>query len=201
MRISWLGGWAISPATILAAAAQRWPAAEHVVVTPGPRWAEELARQLQPGDRLAAYSLGAFLLLRAKAPPLPPEHMTLLAPFFDLRREEQLGGRVQQGRLRYMIRRLARDPRAAVAEFYQSAALTIEPPAELPYALDELAWGLEQLYQPPGEVRLAAFRHATALAGSRDPLIDAPQLGRQWSQLRVIAGADHNLSPLLDFVI
>ncbi|RIK80518.1 MAG: hypothetical protein DCC67_09255 [Planctomycetota bacterium] len=194
----WLGGWAIAPATIHAAALRRWPAAEHVVVTPGPAWAGELAQLARPGDRVVGYSLGAFLLLRGEQPLAPGERMTLAAPFIDLRSETLLGGRVEEVRLKYMMRRLARRPLAAIAEFYEAARLPLDPPSELPYSLDDLAWGLAQLYRPPGKPRFDALGGATALVGDADPLVDADRLAGLWPGLRVVQGADHQLAPLLE---
>lgn len=209
MRVAWLGGWAIAPEAMLAAARQRWPEAEHVAVTPGAGWAECLTRTIANSDRLVAYSLGGFLLLRSPETFIPAERVALVAPFLDLRQHLHLGGRVEEVRLRYMIRRLARNPRACVADFYQSAGLEIgmsgdtandAASIELPYSVDDLAWGLEQLYRPLGEPRIEAFRGCTALVGSEDPLIDAARLAELWPEVRPVRGAGHALAPLLEAV-
>lgn len=199
MQRVWIGGWAIAPDDIEAASRRRWPDDEPVVFAPAPGAVELAVNRVGTDDLLLAYSTGAFLLLRSPAATrVRPQQVTLLAPFIDLRRELQLGGRVEEMRLRYMQRRLQRDPRAALAEFYQSAELPLPPPRSLPYALSDLAWGLEQLLRPAGDVPWATLRGATALAGETDPLIDAAGLQLHWPELRVVAGVGHDLERLLE---
>lgn len=198
MRFVWIGGWAIAPGEIEEAARRRWPEAEHAAIAPGPAWREHAAQLIQPGDRVAGYSLGAFLLLRSPPSLVPMNQVMLLAPILDLRLEQAIGGRVQELRLRYMLRQLARKPRETIADFYRSAALALTPPAGLPYPLADLAWGLEQLHRPAGKSRPEMFQDAIAVAGDRDPLVDADRLAEHLPGLRILPGVGHDFTPLLD---
>lgn len=141
-------------------------------------------------DLLGGFSFGAHLLLDAH----DPRPRILLAPFPDLKREAALGGAVATTQIRQLLRWLKRDPRAAIADFH--ARIGTEPPPldSLP-PVEDLAWGLERMLAP-GTFPATLPKHSLAIAGLRDPLLDADLLRGLLPSLHLI-DSGHQPQPLL----
>jgi hypothetical protein len=224
--VTWIGGWACPAEATLAFAQTVCPEAAHQVYLPtstcigkmdtggGLRTGERTETVAGPdaeADVIVGYSTGAFLLLGAWDKLPPAARVVLIAPFADFRVESGRGGKTPAAKLRFLLRWLRRDPLAALQDFYQRAGLG-EPPAGLPYAQEELVWGIEQLANvaqpglsgqsdayPKNEYTLPDDetrneRRLTALAGDRDALLDAEGLRADFPMLTVVPGAGHALA-------
>lgn len=190
-RWIWIGGWGLPPTWLQQRVKHAFPAAEHSVLPPGPDAVDQIDwRQF---DRVGGYSLGAFLLLKqAETVPLPA---LLLAPFFAYSAEPGVGGKIRQVQLRYLGRWLRREPTAALADFHARAQLSLPSSAELPYSMDDLEWGLQQLADERVSGRFP--EGWTGIIGDCDPFLDANELVAAEPRLQVIAGAGHDPTSLL----
>lgn len=194
MKILWIGGWGCSAASTRQVAQQVCPAAEHEIVLPVPGCIEQI--DTSSADAVVAYSTGAFLLSGAPQVFLTAKRVVLVSPFCDFRAESGRGGKTPTAKLRFLIKWLRRDPLAALQDFYQRAGLG-EPPTELPYAQEDLVWGIEQLATVAQPVQTdcgAAMGHLTALVGGGDPLLDAELLREDFPALQIVEGAGHALT-------
>ena len=185
MNMLWVGGWGIAPAWGLAQVEARFPNMEHVWRAPG----ADVLEDFESFDRQAGYSLGANLLLRAGL----GHRALLLAPFVDFKKEAGLGGRVSLSQLHYVQRWLLRDPLAALNDFFERAALAYRA-TELPYAKEDLLWGLEQLM---ANTDAGIARGCTAVLGLEDPLLDAEALAGFFEKTERLPGVGHDLAGLL----
>lgn len=132
-------------------------------------------------DHVVGYSLGSLLVLNSIEQFRGQTHITLLAPIFAFRQEAHMGSRVTTTQLKYMQRWLKREPLAAIHDFYRRAKLGIAPTYELPYPIDDLAWGLGILLNM--QVSLAATQGCTCVIGKDDPLLDSDYYNNVQSQL------------------
>ncbi len=193
-RVLWIGGWGCPAESMRAFAQAVCPEADHRVGLPTAGCIENL--DTSDVDVIIAYSTGAFLLCGAPKIMASVERVVLVAPFCDFRAESGRGGKTPSGKIRFLLRWLRRDPLAALQDFYPRAGLG-EPPSELPYAQEDLIWGIEQLAeiaQPsPADANHARAHKLTALAGDADPLLDPEGLRADFPALRVVPGAGHAL--------
>jgi SAM-dependent methyltransferase len=181
------------------------PEAEHHFF---PATEEGLGRLCEPGpcDWVVGYSLGSLLLLGNKGHVLTNDikackdtaqpRVALLAPIFAFPREAGLGGKVPEAQLRQLSRRLRRDPRQALEDFYRYAGLNV-PSAEGPTpALEDLLWGLQRLeadvVQPPLPPGWRAW------CGADDTLLDAARLREVAPEVTIVAGATHHPRALIE---
>jgi hypothetical protein len=224
--VTWIGGWACPAEATRAFAQTVCPEAMHEILLPTSICIENLDTWKQassgPGsmaatgagakaDIIVGYSTGAFLLLGAWDKLPSAARVVLVAPFADFRAESGRGGKTPAAKLRILLRWLRRDPLAALQDFYQRAGLG-EPPAELPYAQEDLIWGIEQLadmahpglsgrsdvypkneYTSPDDVARDE-RRVTALVGDQDSLLDPEGLRADFPMLTVVPGAGHALA-------
>jgi len=141
-------------------------------------------------DILGGYSFGASLALRLE----DPRPRVLIAPFADLKKETGRGGAVDTKQIRHLLRRLRRDPSAAIADFHRRCG--IEPlPLSASFDLNRLGWGLESMLQPAPDVP-AMPMGSIAVAGCHDPLLDSELLQRELPGLHLAEGG-HHPQPLL----
>ena len=185
MSMLWIGGWGIAPAWGLAQVEARFPDMEHVWRAPS----ADVLGDVESFDRLAGYSLGANLLLRMGL----GYQALLLAPFMDFKKEAGLGGRVSLTQLRYLQRWLRRNPLDALNDFFERAALAYRA-TELPYAKEDLLWGLEQLM---ADTDAGIARGCTAMLGLEDPLLDTEALSGFFEKTERLSGVGHDLAGLL----
>lgn len=142
-------------------------------------------------DMLGGFSLGAHLLLTVD----DPRPRILLAPFPDLKKEAALGGAVATTQIRQLLRWLKRDPGAAIADFHARIG-TKPPPLDMLPPLEDLAWGLERMLAPGTVPAPLPKKHSLAIAGRRDPLLDADILHGVLPSLHLI-DSGHQPEPLL----
>lgn len=193
MNYLWLGGWAIPPASLLNTAQTHVPQASHRVVYPGAHWQRHFTGE---ADCVVGYSLGAMLLLQH--PEQVPEgaKMILLAPFDAFQAEEERGGRVRAVQMKRLLRQLAAQPLAAVNDFYGRAGLSSYAADTLPYALEDLQWGIQQLLETKAPKDSLIFVK-NAFVGREDALLDPAKLKAHCPHLHVISNASHALEDLL----
>ena len=184
-------GWAVPESWFRPLAEASWPEAEHVcfdaTADGRERW-----RAAAPCDWTVGYSLGSLLLLEESA--RLGGRVALLAPIFALPSEEGLGGRVSRTQVRQLARRLRRDPRAALGDFYRWAGLGIPLDDSLP-PTTVLEWGLERLAQ--GRVRPPLPGGWRGWCGEADPLLDAGRLHQLAPAVAVVPGAGHHPGALI----
>ncbi|HVW20836.1 MAG TPA: hypothetical protein VHC86_06440 [Opitutaceae bacterium] len=191
MRIGWLLGWAAPEGWFRPMAEAAFPGAEHAFFAAAPGAAERLA---EGGfERCAGYSLGTLLLLEA-ADLFRGREVTLLAPILAFPREERLGGRVSRTQLKVLERWLRHDPLAALADFYERAALRV-PPGQDPGLPENLLWGLERLEH--GRVAPPLPAGWRGWCGEEDPLLNAGRLAGLDPAIRVVSRAGHHPRALL----
>lgn len=178
----WLGGWAIPPDWALEVLAK------HAITNV--TWLPPTSDNLLEVDFNAGYSLGASLLLRS----LKAEETCLFAPFFDFKKEAGQGGKVVKAQLLYIRKWLKRDPVSALNDFYSFANLPLQI-SELPYALEDLLWGIDQLLEdvPFPENKITA----EVIWGGEDTLIEPEKLSRCFNSSTITPSASHNLDELL----
>lgn len=186
----WLGGWGIAPETI----ARKLGCAPDAVLPPTPASLRRLLAA--PGDvALGGWSLGARLLLDAFAAGdiAPGRPVTLLRPFLAFPSEAGQGGRVSATQVKFLRRRLAKEPLAALADFYRRAGLDIPPPDALPYPLPDLDAGLALLADPTPVSGFQLPESVELLGGETDPLTDNARLRELLPGLKIIPGAGHDV--------
>ncbi|WOO41818.1 hypothetical protein [Rubellicoccus peritrichatus] len=193
----WLGGWGLDVDWQRRQIEQLWPAIEHTILYPGELCSAKLNEccEKHPIDQLIGYSLGSFLILK-DVEQLPEIPIVLLAPILDFKAEQSRGGRVDGRRLSILLRWLRRDAISALNDFYKQGGIDYSlGGGALPYGLDDLIWGIEQLrdcsVSPPSR------KYLRGVLGSKDALLDADCLKVLWPDLEVLPGVGHDLNELL----
>lgn len=190
----WLGGWGIAPAEIERLAIARWPGFSHRAIIPGQDWKETTTQAIEEGiDFLVGYSLGAFLFIRDRL--AYSGRCTLLAPFLDFRAEHSQGGKVSTTQLKFLIRWLKRDSLRAVDDFYRTAGLSIPVPRTLPYPVEDLIWGIEQLLTT--SANSSNGPEAATAIGRNDLLLDATALTQLFPEIKLLPNTGHDLADLI----
>lgn len=203
MRIAWVLGWAISPRAFAERVEATLPNEAHVYFPPTAATVDELTAA-GPFDQIVGYSLGSLILLRSAERVSQLGPVSLLAPILAFPSEEALGGRISRTQLRYLIRWLARDPAAALGDFYQRAGLSggalssraFNPPALNEFSPDDLRWGLDQLVtarvEPPLPMKWRGW------CGVNDALLDAARLHDLDRNIAIVANATHHPGALVE---
>lgn len=189
----WISGWAICPERFQAAVELALPHYRHTVQAPN---AAAVETALASGaTRIGAYSLGSLLLLSKLARIPEGLRITCLAPFIAFCREDQLGGTTPRASLGALQQRLHTQPHNALKLFYRLAGLHDEPTDHLPYPLEDLIWGLEQLSTL--QANQALLKHVEAVVGLTDPLIETTVLTSRWSTCQLVEHGNHAYQTLL----
>jgi hypothetical protein len=184
----WVGGWGLPPAWMKSLLEGAAPEVDHCVVPPTAAIEEAAFSRYA---RVGGFSLGTLLLLRCRM----ERPVVLLSPIFGYTAEMGLGGKVRATQVRYLMRWLERDPLAALGDFYQRARLDIEPPEQLPYPIEDLQWGLEQLLHQQVEPRLPEGWQGRL--GAEDPFLDAARMVALEPRLLIVSGGGHDPASLL----
>lgn len=194
-RWAWITGWGIAPEVFAAVARECWPRDQHVVFAPD---RDAVARlRAERVDVLAGYSLGALLMLAAE--PWPADRpLVAVAPILAFDAEAGLCGTTPAAARISMRGKFDANPSVQLRLFQRLAGLGGLITDPLPYAAEELAWGLDAL----GELRAdpANVRRARLYAGARDPLVAAERLREHTDSLHVAADAGHDFRQLLPVV-
>jgi hypothetical protein len=190
---AWISGWAICPERFKAAAEKALPQYEHIVLAPKPRAVEQV---LATGaTRIGGYSLGSLLLLDALPRFSEQIELTCLAPFTAFCAESQRGGTTPRATLQLLQARLSKQHSNAIKLFSLFAGLCVETAVTLPYAADDLSWGLQQLASV--EVNRTSLQRAKGLVGLTDPLVRATVLQSEWAHCILSDTATHRYDSLL----
>jgi len=194
-RWVWIGGWGIPTDVFTATVRECWPRDTHTVLAPD-RQAPARARAAG-ADIVAGYSLGALLLLSDDtwAESLP---LVAVAPFLAFDAEAGLGGTTAAATREAMRGKFDRNPSGTLRLFQRVAGLPGLVTDPLPYAAEELAWGLDAL----GTLRAKAptIRRARCYTGANDPLLSAAQLALHINALHLMEGEGHDFRQLLPAV-
>ena len=144
--------------------------------------------------------MGSLLILEGLGEMPPGVRISCLAPFLSFCREEEGGGTTPRAVVRAMQAKIRQRPERALKLFHRLAGLEWEEAQELPYAVEELDWGLEKL-ATVDLGRLEDGRGGTGLvegyAGARDPLTDVEALQSRWPSCKVVVPCSHNYRELL----
>lgn len=187
----WISGWGVPTEWFKGLVEQAIPDGEHSVVPPTAQGVRNI--NWREYDSVGGYSLGAFLLLCERKELERPA--LLLSPFFGYTSEMGFGGAVGQVQVQYLKRWVKREPLAALTDFYARAKLPLGPPADLPYPLDDLLWGLDRLAHDTTEPQLPP--PWSGLIGAKDPFLDSRRLCAFEPKLKVVQDAGHAPAPLL----
>ncbi|MGK0176603.1 MAG: hypothetical protein ACJAT5_000652 [Lentimonas sp.] len=190
----WISGWAIYPDQFRSAVELALPEDSHQVLAPTP---DALERVLASGaDRIGGYSLGSLILLSALEQIPEVADITCLAPFISFCKEDQLGGTTPKATLQTLQKRLQKQPAKTLQLFYRLAGLSHPLAADrLPYPIEHLEWGLEQLATL--QVKTTLLGRAKAIVGLTDPLIEEKEMRSKWSTCHFINECDHDYRRLL----
>lgn len=186
-----LGGWGVSPE----AEAALFPAGTRVF----PPTRENVAR-LAGAERVAGYSLGAWLLLDAASRgEFSRGNVTLYAPFAAFPRELERGGRVSATQVKFLRRWLKKSPSDALADFYARAGLSFSRADALPYRIEDLDAGLALLTDGFVERVPAVAESWEIVIGGNDALLDAEAVVRSFPKnpVRRVPAGTHDLLTLI----
>ncbi len=197
-KITWLGGWGISPEHLSENAYQHAPLCQHEIIIPSHDWQAKI--EASSSEVLIAYSTGSLLILNTPSLWNSYNHIILLAPVIDFRAEANKGSKVSLRQLKVLKRWLQRDPLAALADFYQKAELHIPPPKVLPYPMKALEWGIDQLMTLQASTNKLPMNIATRI-GENDSLLSAEVIEDQLPQVTLIKNANHDIKTLLKGLI
>ena len=189
----WISGWAIDPDRFKAAAESVLPKDSHKVVAPTP---DALQKVIESGaDHIGGYSLGSLILLSSIGQI--PKAMTIfcLAPFISFCKEDRSGGATPRTTVESLQKRLRTQPQKTLHLFYRLAGVRDPLPEHLPYSIDSLRWGLEQLAIL--RANKATLDRATGIAGLNDPLIDTSLMRSEWPTCHFVEGCNHDYRELL----
>jgi hypothetical protein len=183
----WISGWAICPERFKAAAELALPNYRHEVLAPTPDAIETVLRS--DASRVGGYSLGSLILLSELSRIPEAMEVTCLAPFTAFCKESGLGGTTPRASLRMLQNRLESQPEKAIKLFYRLAGLIDEPTDELPYPVEDLIWGLEQLAGLQVDTTLLC--RAKGYVGLTDTLVRGTLLKSQWANCDLIEQCSH----------
>jgi len=154
---------------------ERWPEYEHVVVFPVEGAVEELVAM--GCERVGGYSLGALLILNEWSRFEGKEGL-MLAPYFSFCCERDRGGEVKQSDLKSLQLLMGLSAKKGLRFFYDFSKMSfLKGPLEegLPYEVEGLLWGLDQLGCLQVE-DLASVKNLRFVFGDEDVFIQAPRL-------------------------
>ena len=177
-----------------ALARDAFPCATHVFVSASPQALDELS-EAGPFDWVAGYSLGTLLLLEEAERAARLGRVALLAPIFAFPSEANVGGKVSRAQVRQLARQVRRDPRVAVADFYERAGLDVPAEAAASPEVENLIWGLERLEND--RVAPALPEGWLAWCGAEDALLDAKAMNAIEPRVSVVEGGTHHPMALL----
>ena len=166
---AWISGWGVAPERFHAAVCAALPGREHLVVPPTET---AVTAVLNSGAmHVAGYSLGSLLLMCAADRIPAGVSVHCLAPIVAFCEGAECGGLTPASGVDMLAKRMEQSPSKALKLFYRLAGLNDEPSEVLPYAVDELQWGLSALRDLQADLSL--LRGVRAVIGSRDPLLDS----------------------------
>ena len=121
----------------------------------------------------------------------------LLSPFVEFPREADRGGKVSKTQLKVTARGLRTDALATVNDFYDRADLDVSA-KNLPYPVEDLAWGLDLLLEKAVNQETISNRYHEVLLGGQDPILDASRLLKFFPAAKTLPKAGHRFEDLLE---
>ena len=188
----WISGWGIYPDQFSSAVNRALPEDSHQVLAPTP---DALGRVLASGaDCIGGYSLGSLILLSALRQIPKSANIICLAPFIAFCKEDQMGGKTPKAVLQKLQHRLQEQPARTLQLFYRLAELSEPLKDGLPYPIEHLQWGLEQLaILKAGTDLLSRIK---AVVGLRDPLINSREIQSRWPTGHFVDQCNHDYNEL-----
>lgn len=191
----WISGWAIYPDQFQSGVELAFPEDSHQVLTPGP---DALQKALScNADHIGGYSLGSLILLSAFEQIQHFANIVCLAPFTAFCKEENRGGATPKATLQALQRRLPKQPLKTIQLFYRLAGLKDSIKDQLPYPLEHLQWGLEQLATRKAAVNDRNLSRVETVAGLTDPLIDCETMRHSTPNCHFVDACNHDYRKLL----
>ena len=202
LSITAICGWAVPPIWFGELIQKQLPNSKvHTIYPQNPNDNHEASSILNEvsSDFLIGYSLGSLWILRHRNFIPSQLKIALLAPVLAFPKEKNLGGRISQTQLKYLIKILSRNPDdlSFLLDFYRVSGF--EPPSSL---LEEfsnrnvLIRGLEFLNTV--QAQLEFDDDFIAIVGENDTLLDAVMLKKLIPALIVLPDAGHAPEPLLE---
>ena len=189
----WISGWAIDPDRFKSAVEWALPNDSHQVLAPAPN---ALEKALAAGtDNIGGYSLGSLILLSALEQIPKVSNITCLAPFIAFCEEDRMGGITSRGTLWSLQKRLQKQPSKTLQLFYRLAGLNEPLPGKMPYSIEDLEWGLEQLLTLKAST--AFSDRVKGIAGLKDPLINHKEMRSKWPKCHFVDECNHDYHKLL----
>lgn len=194
MKVVWINGWGLGVRYLEMIAENLYPNKKHEYILPKKDWDIELEHQSREST-IIAYSLGAFLLLNRPDLSKRFERVIFMAPFEDIKKESEKGGRVHFTQLVYLRRWLLRDNVAAIKDFIVRAGLKNYSSNLSGLLEDDLVWGIDRLINT--SVERGSLNNVEAWIGGNDRLLDAGKICELYPSVTNIPNADHDLKTLL----
>lgn len=196
-RWVWISGWGIPTDVFADTVRQCWPKDTHTVFAPDRHALAQV--RATPADVVAGYSLGALLLLSCADEAKPvTQPLVAVAPFLAFDAEAGLGGTTAAATREMMRGKFDRNPSGMLKLFQRVAGIEALITDPLPYAADELAWGLDAL----GTLRAnsATVWRARCYAGTADRMLSSGRLALHIPLLHLVEQAGHDFRQLLPAV-
>jgi len=202
LTITAISGWALPPQWFHGLIEDSFPEAKINVLTPSQpsdtQEAEHLLKSTK-ADLYIGYSLGSLWLMTYQEMLPQASVKAVLAPVLAFNRERNRGGKTPETKLKYLIRKLKRNPHdpSPLREFYSSAGIHFSG-SWLKNVPDHkvLLNGLEFLQiAPVPQIEAQKF---VALVGKEDGFLDGNELKRHLPQLEIVPEAGHAPDPLLN---
>lgn len=189
----WISGWAICPERFKCDVEQALPNSFHEVLPPTP----DALQTVLNGNAgcIGGYSLGSLILLSALTKIPGTTKIICLAPFVSFCREDGLGGTTPRATLESLQKRLRKQPQKTLQLFYRLAGLDETPGTNLPYSIEDLEWGLEQLATLRADV--AHLDRVVAISGLSDSLINSDEMQTAWPGCQFSDACNHDYRKLL----
>jgi hypothetical protein len=201
LRITAVSGWALPPEWFHGQIEYYFPDAKIKVLYPSnPGDSQEAERLLKSAksDLYIGYSLGSLWLM-TYLKMLPESAVkVVLAPILAFCSERDRGGKTPETKLKYLKRRLARNPEdpSPLQEFYLDSKIQISDALFEKVPENEvLLKGLEFLHTAP--IPDIDELIAIALVGKEDKFLEGDKLKNYLPQLEIIPDAGHAPGPLL----
>jgi len=202
LTITAISGWALPPEWFHDQIEKSFPNTRINVLIPSqpgdPQEAKRLLKSTK-ADLYIGYSLGSLWLMTYQEMLPQASVKAVLVPILAFSRERNRGGKTPETKLKYLIKKLKRNPQdfSPLREFYFSAGIQFSE-AWLKNVPDHnvLLNGLEFLQSAP--VPQIDAQKFVALVGDGDGFLDADELKRYLPQLKIVRGTGHAPGPLLN---
>lgn|GEM_PF-950666 len=194
-RWAWIGGWGLPSTSLHQVVNACWPDDSHEFFPPD---SNSVSRAQDPSFQIiAGYSLGALLLLSSAPDQLARPHLAI-APILAFDAEAGQGGLTPQRSRLAVESRFTQSPTSSLKLYLRLAGMNDLAPSDLPYALEDLAWGLKSL--GTAQARSDSTARSQLFLGTQDPLTNSAQVLSQVPNLISLPGLNHDFRTLIPAV-